>query len=81
MQSPPRLPMFAALSSPPMTLLRLLSRAALFLLLPALLPGQPTNPEVFARIDAAWTDPDAIALKIWDNAQIGYLEEKSSGLL
>jgi len=53
LQSPPRLPMFAAPTSPPMTLLRLLSRAALFLLLPALLPGQSTNPEVFARIDAA----------------------------
>ena len=73
--------MVAHLTSPPMTTLRLLPRAALFLLLPALLPGQSTKPEVFARIDATKADFDAIALKIWDYAEIGYREEKSSGLL
>ena len=64
-----------------MTILRLLPRAAFFLLLPALLPGQTTKPEVFARIDATKADFDAIALKIWDYAEIGYREEKSSRLL
>jgi aminobenzoyl-glutamate utilization protein B len=57
--------------------------AALALLLAAPFPllAQTTKPELLARIDASKPAYDEIALKIWDYAEIGFQEVKSSALL
>lgn len=51
------------------------------LLLPTALSAQKTKPEIFARIDASRATYDEIALKIWDYAEVGYREQRSSALL
>ncbi|MFM7752095.1 MAG: amidohydrolase, partial [Opitutaceae bacterium] len=51
------------------------------LFLPAVLSAQKTKPEIFARIDASRATYDEIALKIWDFAEVGYREQRSSALL
>ena len=51
----------------------------LVLWLPAF--GQTSKPEVLKRVDATKPVYEAIALKIWDYAEIGYQEVKSSALL
>ncbi len=51
----------------------LLTSSALF--------AQATKPEVFARIDAGRAVYNDIALKIWDYAEVGYREHRSSALL
>jgi hypothetical protein len=43
--------------------------------------GQSNKSEVLAQIDANKATYEQIALKIWDFAEIGYREVKSSGLL
>jgi aminobenzoyl-glutamate utilization protein B len=43
--------------------------------------GQTTKPELFARIDAQKKTYEDIALQIWNFAEVGYHETKSSGLL
>lgn len=43
--------------------------------------AQKTKPELTAQIDATKKTYEDIALKIWDYAEIGYKETKSSGLL
>jgi aminobenzoyl-glutamate utilization protein B len=50
-----------------------------FLAAPAL--AQKTKPELVAQIDATKKTYEDIALKIWDYAEIGYKETKSSALL
>lgn len=55
--------------------------ALLLLLLSNVLSAQKTKPEVFARIDAGRAVYDDIALKIWDYAEVGYREQRSSALL
>ncbi|MSU50531.1 MAG: amidohydrolase [Opitutus sp.] len=52
---------------------------ALVAVLPA--AGQATKPEVLQRIDATKADYEEIALKIWNYAEVGYQEVKSSALL
>lgn len=54
---------------------------ALLLLLPLPLFAQKTKPEVLARIDAGRAVYEDIALKIWDYAEVGYREQRSSALL
>ncbi|MFM9031524.1 MAG: amidohydrolase [Opitutaceae bacterium] len=51
------------------------------LFLPAVLSAPKTKPEIFARIDASRATYDEIALKIWDFAEVGYREQRSSALL
>ena len=53
------------------------------LLLLAVLPlgAQTTKPEVLARIDATKAVYDDIAMKIWNFAEVGFQETKSSALL
>ena len=55
--------------------------ALLLLLLSNVLSAQNTKPEVLARIDAGRAVYDDIALKIWDYAEVGYREQRSSALL
>lgn len=55
--------------------------ALLLLLLSNVLFAQKTKPEVLARIDAGRAVYDDIALKIWDYAEVGYREQRSSALL
>ena len=55
--------------------------ALLLLLLSNVLSAQKTKPEVLARIDAGRAVYDDIALKIWDYAEVGYREQRSSALL
>jgi aminobenzoyl-glutamate utilization protein B len=43
--------------------------------------GQATKSDVLKRVDATKSTYDAMALKIWDFAEIGYQEVKSSSLL
>jgi aminobenzoyl-glutamate utilization protein B len=43
--------------------------------------GQTTKPDVLMRIDASKKTYEDIALKIWNYAEVGYQETKSSGLL
>ena len=45
------------------------------------LAAQSTKPDVLQRIDASKAVYDEIALKIWNYAEVGYQEVKSSGLL
>ena len=54
-----------------------------FLLLLAVLPlgAQTTKPEVLARVDATKAVYDDIAMKIWNFAEVGFQETKSSALL
>ena len=52
-----------------------------FLLTSSALFAQATKPEVFARIDAGRAVYNDIALKIWDYAEVGYREHRSSALL
>ncbi len=54
-----------------------------FLLLFAVLPlgAQTTKPEVLARVDATKAVYDEIALKIWNYAEVGFQETKSTALL
>jgi aminobenzoyl-glutamate utilization protein B len=56
-------------------------KSSLFLLLAFPLAAQPAKPEVLQRVDASKAAYDEIALKIWNYAEIGYQEVKSSGLL
>ena len=53
------------------------------LLLLAVLPlgAQTTKPEVLARVDATKAVYDDIAMKIWNFAEVGFQETKSSALL
>ena len=53
----------------------------LFLLSSAGLFSQASKPEVLARIDAGRAPYEDIALKIWDYAEVGYRELRSSALL
>ena len=53
----------------------------LFLLTSAGLLAQASKPEVLARIDAGRAPYEDIALKIWDFAEVGYRELRSSALL
>jgi aminobenzoyl-glutamate utilization protein B len=53
----------------------------LFLLLGVPLLAQTSKTEVFKRVDATKSVYEDIALKIWDYAEIGYQEVKSSALL
>jgi len=53
----------------------------LLLALPGLLPAQITKPAVLQRIDATKSTYEDIAMKIWDYAEIGYKETRSSALL
>lgn len=53
----------------------------LLLAVPGLLPAQTTKPAVLSRIDATKSTYEDIALKIWDYAEIGYKETRSSALL
>lgn len=55
----------------------------LILLILAALPlaAQTAKPDLLARIDAGKTVYDEIALKIWQYAEVGYQEVKSSALL
>jgi aminobenzoyl-glutamate utilization protein B len=59
----------------------MLSRFLVSLLLPAVLAAQTSKPDVFRRIDETKPVYDEIALKIWNLAEIGYQEVKSSALL
>ncbi|MBI5768840.1 MAG: amidohydrolase [Verrucomicrobia bacterium] len=43
--------------------------------------GQTSKPELFSRIDAQKKVYEDIALKIWDYAEVGYRETRSSALL
>ncbi|MES2692532.1 MAG: amidohydrolase [Verrucomicrobiota bacterium] len=52
-----------------------------FLALTLPLAAQATKPEVLQRIDATKATYDDIAMKIWNFAEIGYQETKSSALL
>ena len=61
--------------------MRTLLASILLLALPGALPAQKTKTEVFARIDAGRAVYDDIALKIWDFAEVGYREHRSSALL
>lgn len=56
-------------------------KTCLFLLLALPLAAQSTKPDVLQRIDASKAVYDEIALKIWNYAEVGYQEVKSSGLL
>ncbi len=49
--------------------------------LPLALVAQTAKPDVFKRMDETKAVYDDIALKIWNWAEIGYQETKSSGLL
>ncbi|MBI5688515.1 MAG: amidohydrolase [Verrucomicrobia bacterium] len=49
--------------------------------LAAPLAAQATKSDVLARIDATKAAHDDIALKIWDYAEVGFRETRSSGLL
>ena len=56
--------------------------AFLFILsLPGALSAQKAKADVFARIDAGRSAYDDLALKIWDFAEVGYREHRSSALL
>lgn len=54
---------------------------ALFAALAGAASAQTTKPEVFKQIDAGKAPYDQIALKIWELAEIGYQEVKSTALL
>ncbi len=54
---------------------------ALFAALAGTAFAQTTKPEVFKQIDAGKAAYDRIALKIWDLAEIGFQEVKSTALL
>jgi aminobenzoyl-glutamate utilization protein B len=54
---------------------------SLALLLPLTLAAQSSKPEVLKRVDQTKAIYEDIALKIWDYAEIGYQEVKSSALL
>lgn len=56
-------------------------RTCLFLLLALPLAAQSTKPEVLKRVDDSKAAYEEIALKIWNYAEVGYQEVKSSGLL
>jgi len=59
-----------------------MSRLLLTFTLAALpLAAQTTKPDLLARIDGARATYDEIALKIWNYAEVGYQEVKSSALL
>src|SRR5678816_488422 len=58
-----------------------MKRLVLLLVLGLPLSGQTSKPDVFKRVDATKSTYDAIALKIWEYAEIGYQEVKSSALL
>lgn len=51
------------------------------LLLTVALPAQTAKPEILKRIDETKSVYDDIALKIWNYAEVGYQEVKSSALL
>jgi aminobenzoyl-glutamate utilization protein B len=52
-----------------------------FLALPVLAVAQASKPEVFQKMDATKSTYEDIAMKIWDYAEIGYKEVKSTALL
>ncbi|MGH7944366.1 MAG: amidohydrolase [Opitutaceae bacterium] len=58
-----------------------MKRFALLFLVASPLVAQTSKPEVLERVDATKSVYDAIALKLWDFAEIGYQEVKSSALL
>src|SRR5215213_3849772 len=60
-----------------------MKRSLLFILpwLPLALAAQTSKPDVLKRVDATKSVYEDIALKIWDYAEIGYQEVKSSALL
>jgi aminobenzoyl-glutamate utilization protein B len=58
-----------------------MKRLVLLLALGLPLWGQTSKPDVLKRVDATKSTYDAIALKIWEYAEIGYQEVKSSALL
>ena len=59
----------------------MMKRLCLLCVLALPLPAQTSKPEVLRHVDATKATYDAIALKIWDLAEIGYQEVKSSTLL
>lgn len=50
-------------------------------LLPLVLAAQTSKPEILQRVDATKAAYDDVAMKIWNYAEIGYQEVKSSALL
>ena len=58
-----------------------MKRLALLFALALPLLGQTSKPDVLKRVDATKSTYEAIALKIWEYAEIGYQEVKSSALL
>jgi len=58
-----------------------LAAVSVLLAAPFSLSAQTTKTDLLARVDASKAVYDEIALKIWDYAEIGYQEVKSSALL
>lgn len=58
-----------------------LAASAVLLTAPCVLIAQTKKADVHARVDATKSTYDEIALKIWDWAEIGFRETKSSALL
>ena len=53
----------------------------LLLFIPSVVLGQKTKQDVVKSIDASYDKYSAVAKKIWEYAEVGYQETKSSALL